>query len=178
MIVLRIAEIAWPPALVMAWSCGHVAHPDRHDHLVIAIDRCLAVVTLDPAITALEDVAVGVGAGPLGGSLGIAGCIGDEGALRHRQSVCRARGDKAQPRSFCLLDRQLLGVIGALAGMRSWLMALCLLALVRSLMPSNATGPRLTNPAFWQTLRSWTHNPVRASRWRRRKSLIRRWSGC
>jgi hypothetical protein len=38
-----------------------VADADRHAHLVIAIDCSLAVVALDPAVTAFEDMAVGVG---------------------------------------------------------------------------------------------------------------------
>jgi uncharacterized protein YaiI (UPF0178 family) len=39
---------------------GLVADTDRNDDLVVTIDRRLAVVALDPAIAALEDVAVGL----------------------------------------------------------------------------------------------------------------------
>ena len=35
-----------------------IADPHRHDDLVGAIDRRLAVVALDPAVPTLEDVAV------------------------------------------------------------------------------------------------------------------------
>ena len=64
---------------------GLVAHPDRHDHLVVAIDGGLGVVALHPAVSALEDVAVGIREVPLRGGFGVAGCIGGERALRHRQ---------------------------------------------------------------------------------------------
>jgi DNA replication protein DnaC len=62
--------------------------------------------------------------------------------------------------------------------MRSWLMALCLEALALTLVPSSATWPRLTMPAFWHSRRIWTNRPLRASRLRRLNSLIRLWSGC
>ena len=47
----------------MGCITGLVAHPDRHDHLMIAIDCSLAVVALDPAVNTFEDVAVRVGVG-------------------------------------------------------------------------------------------------------------------
>ena len=57
----------------MGGITGLVADPNRHDHLVVSIDRHLAVVTLDPAVSAFEDVAVGIGVaeGPRSGS-----CVG------------------------------------------------------------------------------------------------------
>jgi hypothetical protein len=38
--------------------CCLIADPHRHDDLVVAIDRCLEVVVLDPAVPTFEDVAV------------------------------------------------------------------------------------------------------------------------
>jgi hypothetical protein len=49
--------------LEMGSITGLVADPHRHDDLVVTIDRRLAVVALDPAIAALEDVAVWICAG-------------------------------------------------------------------------------------------------------------------
>jgi hypothetical protein len=37
---------------------GLVADPHRHNDLVVAIDCCLAVVTLDPTVSSFEVVAV------------------------------------------------------------------------------------------------------------------------
>jgi len=50
--------------------CCLVADPHRHDDLVVAIDRRLAVVALDPAVPTFADVAVGIGVaeGPRSGS--------------------------------------------------------------------------------------------------------------
>jgi len=230
---------------------GLIADADRHDHLVVSVHRGLSVVALDPAVSAFEDVAIGVGEVPLGGRLGVAGGGGRERALRHRRCFGRCCAHKLQACGLCLLGRQLLSVIGALASttaaagcslaallittglrfcrlllgnagllltlaglgrrclglqlslgladllqpagatlqflgqlvtslalavlpsswasissalrsrprisssscrsllsIRSWLMALCLLALARSLVPSSATWPRLTSPAF------------------------------
>jgi hypothetical protein len=40
---------------------GLVAHPDDHDALVVTIIGFLSVLALDPAISAFEDMAVGIG---------------------------------------------------------------------------------------------------------------------
>ncbi len=56
-------------------------------------------------------------------------------------------------------------------------MALCLDALAFSLVPSRATRPSLTSPAFWQSCRTSTKSVEKAARWRRRNSLMVLWSG-
>jgi hypothetical protein len=70
---------------------GLVAHNARTDNLVVAIDGGLGVLALHPTVTAFEDVAVRVGDVPLCLVFGVAGCIGGERALRHRQriTICR-----------------------------------------------------------------------------------------
>ena len=72
-----------------------IADPDRHDDLVGAIDRRLAVVALDSAVPTLEDVAFGVRVGgafraaviALGVGFGIAGGRGGQVAAGHRQRI-------------------------------------------------------------------------------------------
>lgn len=53
-----------------------VAHPDRHDHLVVAIDGDLGVVALHPTVSGLEDLAIGIRKVSLCLGFGVAGCIG------------------------------------------------------------------------------------------------------
>ena len=64
---------------------GLVAYTDRHDHLVIAIVRRLAVVSLDSAATAFEDLTVGVSEIALGAGFGVAGRVARECVGWHRQ---------------------------------------------------------------------------------------------
>lgn len=47
----------------MGSVAGLIAHADGDDHLMVTIDCSLSVVALDPAVTALENVAVGVRVG-------------------------------------------------------------------------------------------------------------------
>jgi len=54
---------------------------------MIGIYGGLGVVPLNPAVRSLEGVAVGIGEVPLGGWLGVAGCIGGKHALRHRHGI-------------------------------------------------------------------------------------------
>jgi hypothetical protein len=42
---------------------GLTADADGHDHLVVTIQGGLGAVALDPVVTALEDVTVGIGGG-------------------------------------------------------------------------------------------------------------------
>ena len=44
--------------LEMGSITGLVADPHRHDDLMVAIDRCLAVVALSPAVSTFENVDV------------------------------------------------------------------------------------------------------------------------
>ena len=66
---------------------GLVADADRHDHLVVTVDRGLAVVALDPAVSSFEDVAVGVSEVALRVGFGVADAIGRELSLRHRHGI-------------------------------------------------------------------------------------------
>ena len=59
----KLADVGHDPlehGLEMGSITGLVADPHRHDDLLVTIDRRLTVVALDPAISTLEDVAVGV----------------------------------------------------------------------------------------------------------------------
>lgn len=56
---------------------GLVADVDRHDLLLVNIDHRLAVVTLDPAVCAFQDVAVGISEVPL-----VVGCQPDRWGVR------------------------------------------------------------------------------------------------
>ena len=64
---------------------GLVAHADGHDDLVVAIHGGLGVVALNPAVSAFEDVAVGIGEIALGLWFGIPSCIRRELTVWHRQ---------------------------------------------------------------------------------------------
>jgi hypothetical protein len=57
-----------------------------------------------------------------------------------------------------------LAVLPVLLSIRSWDMALCLEALACTLLPSDASWPRLTLPASWQRRRICTKSQLRASR--------------
>jgi hypothetical protein len=78
---------------------GLVADPHRHDDLVVAIDRRLAVVALDPAVPTFEDVAVWISVGAafraavitLGVGFRIAGGSGGQVAAGHCQRVHAAQ---------------------------------------------------------------------------------------
>jgi|688.fasta_scaffold141656_3 hypothetical protein len=70
---------------------GLVAHRHRHDDLVIAIDRRLAVVALDPTVPAFEDVAVWIGEIALGVRFRIAGGSGGQVAAGYRQMISAAQ---------------------------------------------------------------------------------------
>jgi len=54
--------------------------------------------------------------------------------------------------------------LGLGLSIRSWLIASCLEALALTLVPSRATLPRLTRPAFWHSLSTCTNRPANASR--------------
>jgi hypothetical protein len=54
---------------------------------------------------------------------------------------------------------------------------MCFDAFALSLVPSSATWPSFTSPAAWHNLRIRKNSPARASRWRRRNSLMHEWSG-
>ncbi len=96
-----------------------VAHPDRHDHLVLAFDGCIGGVAQNPPITAFEDVTDGIRKTALRGGFGLACRIGWERALRHCQWICLPLGSKVQTRNFCPVDRQLLGVSARLRAPRA-----------------------------------------------------------
>ena len=81
--------------LQMGSITGLVADPHRHDDLVVTIDRCLAVVALDPAVSTFEDVAVGIGEVPLGLGFGIASGSGGQVAAGHRQRIHAAQWIRA-----------------------------------------------------------------------------------
>lgn len=66
---------------------GPVTDADRHEHLGVSIDRALAVVTLDPAVRAFEEVTFRIDEFSLGLRLGVAGCIGQELWLRHCHGI-------------------------------------------------------------------------------------------
>jgi hypothetical protein len=71
--------------------CCLVADPHRHDDLVVAIDRRLAVVALDPAVPTFEDVAVWISEITLGVGFRIAGGSGGQVAAGHCQRVHAAQ---------------------------------------------------------------------------------------
>jgi len=64
-----------------------IADPHRHDDLVGAIDRRLAVVALDPAVPTLEDVAVWIREIALGVGFRNPGGSGGQVAAGHRQRI-------------------------------------------------------------------------------------------
>ena len=64
-----------------------IAGPHRHDDLVGAIDRRLAVVALDPAVPTIEDVIIWIREIALGVGFRIAGGSGGQVAAGHRQRI-------------------------------------------------------------------------------------------
>jgi len=66
---------------------GQVADAHRNEHLEVAIDRALAVVTLDPTVSAFEEVTLRIDEISLGLRLGVAGCNGRELWPRHCHGI-------------------------------------------------------------------------------------------
>jgi len=67
--------------------CCLVADPHRHDDLMVAIDRCLAVVAVDPAVPTFEDVGVWIRETALGVGFRNTGGSGGQVAAGHRQRI-------------------------------------------------------------------------------------------
>ena len=90
----KLAGVGHDPlkhGLEMGSITGLVDDPQRHDDLVVAIDRCLAVVALDLAVSTFEDVAVWIREIALGVAFWIVGGRGGEIAAGHRHRINAAR---------------------------------------------------------------------------------------
>jgi len=81
-----------------------------------SIDRHLAVVALNPAVSAFEDVAVGIGEVALGFALDLSGGIGGEVSARHGLGIdLRFKVWDGLPSRLGLLQGQRLGGLGPLS---------------------------------------------------------------
>jgi hypothetical protein len=72
---------------------GPIVDANGHERLVVTFHGGLDVAALDPAVSAFEDVAVGIGEVRLRLRLRLAGYISGERALRHRQSFTLFRDE-------------------------------------------------------------------------------------
>ena len=93
----------------LLWIRRLVADAHRHDHLVIAIDGCLAVVALQQVAVAFHEVAAWIRVVPLRSGCGTA--IGPMGqaAMGHRVNCLRLQPLGLKACLLGLLDRQIFG---------------------------------------------------------------------